>query len=42
VLNQVEARASGIRNVVPDGPNTTMGQLIDDCVRATGSDAVPV
>ena len=42
MLNQVEARASGIRNVVPDGPNTTMGQLIDDCVRATGSDAVPV
>jgi nucleoside-diphosphate-sugar epimerase len=42
VLNQVEAQAGGIHNVVPDGPNTTMGQLIDDCVRATGSDATPV
>lgn len=42
VLDQVEARASGIHNVVPDGPNTTMGQLVDDCVQATGSDAGPV
>jgi len=42
VLDQVEARAGGIHNVVPDGPNTTMGQLIDSCVRATGSDASPV
>ena len=42
VLDQVEARAGGIHNVVPDGPNITMGQLIDNCVRATGSDAVPV
>ena len=42
VLDQVEAQAGGIRNVVPDGPNTTMGQLIGDSVRATGSDATPV
>jgi nucleoside-diphosphate-sugar epimerase len=42
VLDQVEAWAGGIHNVVPDGPNTTMGQLIDSCVRATGSDASPV
>jgi 2'-hydroxyisoflavone reductase len=42
VLDQVEAQAGGIHNVVPDGPNTTMGQLVDSCVRATGSDASPV
>ena len=42
VLDQVEARAGGIHNVVADGPNTTMGQLIDSCVRATGSGASPV
>lgn len=42
VLDQVEAQAGGVHNVVPDGPNTTMGQLIDDCVQATGSDAGPV
>ena len=42
VLDQAEARAGGIVNLVPDGPNTTMGQLIDSCVKATGSDAVPV
>jgi nucleoside-diphosphate-sugar epimerase len=42
VLDQVEARAGGVHNVVPDGPNTTMGQLIDNCVQATGSDAIPV
>lgn len=42
VLDQVEAQAGGIHNVVPDGPNTTMGQLVDNCVRATGSAATPV
>ena len=42
VLDQVEARAGGIHNVVPDEPNTTMGQLVDDCVLATGSAATPV
>jgi 2'-hydroxyisoflavone reductase len=42
VLGQVEARTGGIHNVVADGPSATMGQLIDDCVRATGSDAAPV
>ncbi|WP_433709426.1 NAD-dependent epimerase/dehydratase family protein [Nocardia sp. CA-084685] len=42
VLDQVEAQASGIYNVVPDEPNTTMGQLIDNCVQATGSDATPI
>jgi 2'-hydroxyisoflavone reductase len=42
VLDQVEAQAGGIHNVVPDGPNTTMGQLIGSCVQATGSDATPV
>lgn len=42
VLDQVEARAAGIHNVVPDEPNTTMGQLVDDCALATGSDASPV
>ncbi len=42
VLDQVEARAGGIHNVVPDGPNTTMGELINSCVRATGSAAAPV
>jgi hypothetical protein len=31
--------AGGIHNVGPDGPNTTIGQLIDNCVRATSSDA---
>jgi 2'-hydroxyisoflavone reductase len=39
VLDQVEARRGGVHNVVPDGPNTTMGRLLDDCVRATGSAA---
>jgi 2'-hydroxyisoflavone reductase len=42
VLDQVEARAGGLHNVVPDGPNTTMGQLVDSCVQATGSAATPV
>jgi nucleoside-diphosphate-sugar epimerase len=42
VLDQVEALAAGVHNVVPDGPNTTMGQLVDTCVRTTGSGAVPV
>ncbi|GLY75146.1 NAD-dependent epimerase [Actinoallomurus iriomotensis] len=42
VLDQVEAHAGGIHNVVPDEPNTTMGRLLDDCVRATGSNAAPV
>ena len=42
VLDQVEAQAGGIHNVVPDEPDTTMGQLIDNCVQATGSDATPV
>jgi len=42
VLDQVEARAGGLHNVVPDGPNTTMGQLIDNSVLATGSVATPV
>ncbi|MFG6198270.1 NAD-dependent epimerase/dehydratase family protein [Nonomuraea sp. JJY05] len=42
VLDQVEAQAGGIHNVVPDGPNTTMGRLVGECVQATGSDADPV
>jgi nucleoside-diphosphate-sugar epimerase len=42
VLDQVETHAGGIYNVVPDEPNTTMGQLIAACVQATGSDAKPV
>jgi 2'-hydroxyisoflavone reductase len=42
VLDQVEAQAGGVHNVVPDAPNITMGQLVDHCVQATGSDAVPV
>lgn len=42
VLDQVEQRASGVHNAVPDGSNTTMGQLIAECVRATGSEATPV
>jgi nucleoside-diphosphate-sugar epimerase len=42
VLDQVEAQAGGIHNVVPDEPNATMGQLVDNCVRTTGSDATPV
>jgi 2'-hydroxyisoflavone reductase len=42
VLEQVEAQAGGIHNVVPDAPNTTMGQLVDYCVQTTGSDATPV
>jgi 2'-hydroxyisoflavone reductase len=42
VLDQVEAQAGGIHNVVAEGPNTTMGQLVGDCVQATGSDATPV
>jgi nucleoside-diphosphate-sugar epimerase len=42
VLDQVEARAGGTHNVVPDGPNTTMGHLLDDCVEATGAPASPV
>jgi 2'-hydroxyisoflavone reductase len=36
VLDQVDAQAGGIHNVVPDRPNTTMGQLVDNCVQATG------
>jgi 2'-hydroxyisoflavone reductase len=42
VLNQVEAHAGGIHNAVPDAPNTTMGQLIEQCAQATGSGAAPV
>lgn len=42
VLDQVEAKAGGVHNTVPDGPNTTMGGLVDDCVLATGSVASPV
>ncbi|GAA3439203.1 NAD-dependent epimerase/dehydratase family protein [Kutzneria kofuensis] len=42
VLDQVEARAGGIHNVVPDEPNTTMGHLVDDCAQATGSTAEAV
>lgn len=42
VLDQVEASAGGVHNAVPDGTNTTMGQLVNDCARATGSDATPV
>ena len=42
VLDQVEALAGGIHNVVPDGPNTTMGRLVDNCAQATGSAATPV
>lgn len=41
VLDGVQARAGGVYNVVPDGPNTTMGGLIDDCVRATGAEVAP-
>jgi 2'-hydroxyisoflavone reductase len=42
VLDRVEAQAGGIHNVVPDGPNAAMGQLVDNCVQATGSDATPM
>ncbi|QWF77875.1 NAD-dependent epimerase/dehydratase family protein [Amycolatopsis sp. CA-230715] len=42
VLDQVEARAGGIHNIVPDTPNTTMGQLVEHCAQATGSTAAPV
>ena len=42
VLDRVEARAGGVHNVVPDGPNTTMGELVDNAVLATGSGATPV
>jgi len=42
VLDQVEARAGGLHNVVPDGPNTTMGGLVDACVQATGARAEPI
>jgi nucleoside-diphosphate-sugar epimerase len=42
VLDQVETHAGGIHNVVPDTPNTTMGEFVEDCVRATGSNAAPV
>lgn len=41
-LDQAEAGAGGTCNLVPDGPNTTMGHLIQGCVQATGSDAAPV
>jgi len=41
-LDQTEAQADGIHHAVPDGPNTTMGRLIDTCLQATGSDAIPV
>jgi nucleoside-diphosphate-sugar epimerase len=42
VLDRVEAQVGGLHNVVPDGPNTTMGGLVDACVEATGSAATPV
>ncbi|QUQ62952.1 reductase [Kutzneria sp. CA-103260] len=42
VLDQVEARAGGLHNAVPDEPNTTMGQLVDACAQATGSAVTPV
>lgn len=42
VLDRVEAQAGGVHNAVPDGPNTTMGRLIDDCAAVTGADATPV
>jgi nucleoside-diphosphate-sugar epimerase len=42
VLDQVQAQAGGIYNVVPDQPDTTMGELVGHCVRATGSQAIPV
>jgi 2'-hydroxyisoflavone reductase len=42
VLDQVEAGAGGLHNVVPDGPNTTMGGLVDACVQVTGAGAAPV
>jgi 2'-hydroxyisoflavone reductase len=42
VLNQVEARTGGVHNAVPHEPNTTMGQLVEHCARATGSTAEPV
>ena len=35
VLDQAEAEASGICNVVPDGPSTTMGQLIGSYATVT-------
>ncbi|MGI5125508.1 reductase [Pseudonocardia sp. CA-107938] len=42
VLDQVEAKAGGLHNAVADGPNTTMGGLVDACVQATGASADPV
>jgi 2'-hydroxyisoflavone reductase len=42
VLDQVEARAGGRHNAVPDGPNTTMGELVDTCALATGAGATAV
>jgi 2'-hydroxyisoflavone reductase len=42
VLDQVEAQAGGIHNVVPNGPNTTMGELVNECVHTTGSHGNPV
>jgi nucleoside-diphosphate-sugar epimerase len=42
VLDQLEAGAGGLHNVVPDGPNTTMGGLVDACVETTGAGALPV
>jgi len=42
VLDQVEARVGGVHNAVPDGPNTTMGRLVDACAQATGSGVTPV
>ncbi|MEV6447948.1 NAD-dependent epimerase/dehydratase family protein [Amycolatopsis sp. NPDC051716] len=42
VLDQAETRTGGTHNVVPDGTNTTMGELVDSCVGATGSGATPV
>jgi nucleoside-diphosphate-sugar epimerase len=42
VLDQVEALVGGVYNVVPNEPNTTMGQLVENCIHATGSDADPV
>ncbi|MEV6447961.1 reductase [Amycolatopsis sp. NPDC051716] len=42
VLDQVEAQAGGTYNAVPAGTNTTMGGLVDECLRVTGSAAGPV
>ena len=42
LLDQVQAHAGGVHNIVPDAPNTTMGRLVDHCMQVTGSNAEPV